>query len=343
MKKIIILLCILINTIMLKAQDTTSTMEAVDSAAATTAFDANEYTDAADAKILCTQKVINQTPTKIISIGWEQNLSFNNIYKKDSSTNYTDKINNMGGLRTTLTYLAYSTNKLILSIGATYWGSKVNTKAVGNNAINTQLYNNTMHIEGLNVLMFKPLNSKNFIIAQANADGSYISNDNTWRLTKKSITYYGSAMYGWKKSDYNMIAVGASYTYRLGRPLVVPILFWNKTFNERWGMELLLPARGHARYNFSTNSMLLAGFELEGQQFDLGKTNYYMQRGEIKPRLALEQKLKGFIWLSAQLGYRIGYRMIAVDKYNGGTKNEVLINNWGNSPYINIGINFVSP
>jgi len=65
----------------------------------------------------------------------------------------------------------------------------------------------------------------------------------------------------------NMIGAGLARTYRAGRLLHVPVLFWNKTFNDKWGMELLLPARGFVRYNFSTTSMLQAGFELEGNQF----------------------------------------------------------------------------
>jgi hypothetical protein len=89
--------------------------------------------------------------------------------------------------------------------------------------------------------------------------------------------------------------------------------------------------------------MLLAGYELEGQQFDLINNSNFLQRGEIKPRLMFEQKLKGFFWLSAQVGYRINGRFNLVNKYDGQEKNEIFINSWGNSPYINIGINFVSP
>ena len=37
--------------------------------------------------------------------------------------------------------------------------------------------------------------------------------------------------------------------YFLGTKPHVPVLFWNKTFNDKWGMELLLPARGFMRYN----------------------------------------------------------------------------------------------
>lgn len=200
-----------------------------------------------------------------------------------------------------------------------------------------------MSTESFNLTVFKPLNEKHFIIAQANLDVSTIDNDNSWAYSKSGLSVYGSVMYGWKKGDYRMLAVGLSRTYRLGRPLIVPILLYNKTFDDKWGMECLFPARAHVRYNFSTNSMLLAGYELEGQQFDLIENEQFLQRGEIKPRVVFEKRLKGFFWLSAQAGYRINGRFNLVNKYDGQEKNEVLKNNFGNAPYFNIGINFVSP
>jgi hypothetical protein len=201
-----------------------------------------------------------------------------------------------------------------------------------------------MHIEGLNALLFKPLNEKHFIIAQLNGDASYIGHEDDWRFTKPGITLYGSAIYGWKKGDYKMWGLGVSRTYRLGRPLFVPILLYNQTFNERWGVELLLPARAHLRYNFSTNSMLLAGYELEGQQYDISQNSNFLQRGEIKPRILFEKKLYKFFWLSAQAGYRINGRFTLVSEYNGGEKAELLRNDWGTgTPYMNFGIYFVSP
>jgi hypothetical protein len=301
-------------------------------------YNPNEFADADESKKYCTQKVLNQAPTKLIGVAYEMNLGFVNKNSLGS-----DKINSMGGLRTNISILAISTNKLILSAGATYWGSKIHTDATVTNPSLLQTYSQTLHLEGFNLLLFKPLNERNFIIAQANVDASYISHDDTWRLTKPSVTYYGSAIYGWKKGDQRMLGVGLSRTYRLGRPLFVPILLYNETYNDHWGVEFLLPARAHVRYNFSTNQLLMAGYELEGQQFDLSQNSQFLQRGEIKPRLVYEQKLKGAFWASLQVGYRINGRFNFVDRYNGKEKNEVFINNLGGAPYFNFGINFVSP
>jgi Domain of unknown function (DUF6268) len=326
------------SPLILQAQDTTSSA----SDEPLEVFDVSLLSDAADAKTFCTQKVSNQTPTRLISLGYEYNTGFTN-------TNGTkDKINGMGGLRAGLQVLAISTNKMILSIGANYWGAKVNTSATNLGKGNNQLYNNRMDMQGLNALLFKPLDKKHFIIAQLNADVSAVGNNNNWFFDSKGITAYGSVIYGWKKNDYKMSGFGISRTYRLGRPLFVPIFLYNKTFNQHWGVEMLLPARAHVRYNVSTTNMLLAGLELEGQQYFLqpnvpGQTDWWLQRGEIKPRVAWEKKLYGFIWLSAQAGYRLGYRYNVVDAYDGGESKEITINKWGSSPYFNISVNFVTP
>jgi Domain of unknown function (DUF6268) len=316
------------------AQDTTDNA----SDAPLEAFDVSLLSDASNAKVYCTQKVINQTPTRLATLGYEGNLSFKN--------NGTDAINSMGGLRAGLQFLAKSTNKLIVSIGANYWGTKINTSAKSDSLGNNQLYQNRMDNTGLNVLVFKPLDKKHFITGQLNVDASNIGNANNFAFDANGITPFGIIMYGWKKNDYKMYAVGISRTYRLGRPLFVPVFLYNQTFNAQWGVEMLLPARAHVRYNVSTTNMLLAGVELEGQQYYMQKAgatsaDWWLQRGEIKPRVDWQKKLYGFIWLGAQAGYRVGYRNNIVDSFNGS--NEITKNKWGSSPYFNITLNFVTP
>jgi hypothetical protein len=330
------IICLLGFSYIGKAQDTTSS--ASDEPLET--IDLSQLGDASDAKVFCTQKVINQTPTRIVTLGYEYNAPFYN--------NTNDKINNMGGLRAGAQVLAISTNKLILSIGANYWGAKVNSAAISGGAGNNQIYNNRMDMQGINALVFKPLNKRHFITGQLNTDLSSIGKTNNWNFDAKGITIYGSAIFGWKKNDYKMAGIGLSRTYRLGRPLIVPVFLYNKTFNQHWGVEMLLPARAHARYNFSNTNMLLAGVELEGQQYYMqkavpGQADWYLQRGEIKPRLAWEKKLFGFIWLGTQAGYRIGYRNNIVNTYNGKETDEITTNDWGGSPYFNISLSFVTP
>jgi hypothetical protein len=114
-------------------------------------------------------------------------------------------------------------------------------------------------------------------------------------------------------------------------------------------MELLLPARGHIRYNFSTSNMIQAGFELEGNQFAMNIPNsvsngVYLQRGELKPRIMWDKKIGGFIWFNAQVGLRYNYRFDAMNEYDARKDSQRFFSSrLGNPVYFNFSLNFVSP
>lgn len=201
---------------------------------------------------------------------------------------------------------------------------------------------------GLNSTIFKPLNEKNFLILQASADMNGIF-EKFGDLNSKALTVSGTAIYGWKTSEKNMIGTGIARTYRAGQLIHVPVLFWNKTFNDHWGMELLLPARGHVRYNFSTSSILQAGFELEGNQFWMSlpgtmNGNVFVQRGELKPRIMWDKKINGFIWFNAQVGLRSNWRFDVMNEYNAKKESmRYFSSNLGNPMYFSFSLQFVTP
>lgn len=146
-----------------------------------------------------------------------------------------------------------------------------------------------------------------------------------------------------------MIGTGIARSYRAGRMMYFPVLFWNKTFNDKWGMELLLPAKGFIRYNINTSNMIQAGFELEGNQFSMPipstqRDLFYIQRGELKPRIMWDKKITGFLWFSAQVGLRYNYRFDVMNKYDGKEDNDSYFSSkLGNPLYFNISLNLVSP
>jgi len=233
-------------------------------------------------------------------------------------------------------------------MGANYWSSNFNFEKPVNTQFGTYLNNHTMTSAGLNTTIFKPLNEKNFLIIQASADVNGLFHDFS-AINKDALTVSGTVIYGWKKSEKNMIGTGIARTYRAGQLIHVPILFWNKTFNDKWGMELLLPARGFMRYNFSTFNMLQAGFELEGNQFwmPLSNTNngeVFIQRGEFRPKVMWDKKLSGFVWFHAEAGMRYNWRFEVMNVYNGKKEAQRYFESrLGNPLYFNIGFNFVSP
>lgn len=317
----------------------------------TEVFDISKYGDAVGVKRFCNQKVANQTPQRIVSIGYENHGAFQMPDVPVSSmlpALQSFRVNNVNSFKAQVNIPVISTNKLILQLGANYWASKFNFDNPGNNLFANKLNSTLLTSTGINTTVFKPLNDRNFLIIQASADlnGLFSSSD---KLNSKGLTFSATAIYGWKTSDNNMIGTGIARTYRAGQLIHVPVLLWNRTFNDRWGMELLLPARGHLRYNFSTASILQAGFELEGNQFWMNLSNspngnVYIQRGEFKPRIMWDKKISGFIWLNAQAGMRYNWRFDVMNQYDARKESlRYFTTNLGNPLYFNISINLVSP
>lgn len=314
-------------------------------------FDYSKFGDAEGVKRYATQKVVNQTPQRILSLGYEYQSGFTMPSIKlgpllPASQDF--QVEQVQSIRAQANIPVISTNKIIWQMGLNYWSSKFNIANAASNSFTSRIHANAMTSAGINTLLFKPLNEKNYLILQASADfnGVFSSFKD---INNRSLTVSGTAIYGWKTSDKNMMGLGVSRTYRAGSVLHIPVLLWNKTFNDKWGMELLLPARGHLRYNFSTTNMLQLGFELEGNQYWMNlpysqNGAVFIQRGELKPRIMWERKISGFVWLSAQAGIRYNWRFDVMNEYNGKRDNQrYFSSNLGNPLFFNISINLVSP
>ena len=314
-------------------------------------IDFDGFGDADDKKVktFCTQKVNYLSPTKLISIGYETQLPFhltstsvNNVTKIINTTD--THVNSFGGLRVGLNTPIISKSSFILNLGLTFWNTQVSVQNPERSVFFQRI--NSMNSTGLNLTAFKPLNDKQFLIFQVNADlsGNYGNLDGQ---LSKAMTYSGTAIYGWKKNDNFMWGLGVTRTYRAGQLLHIPVILYNRTFNPTWGIETTFPAKLNVRRNFSPTSYLMLGYEIEGNAFYLGQinnSNVFLRRGEMKPRITFETKLTGFVWLSAQAGLRYNWRFDAYDTQNPtANENRVFSNTLGNPLYFNVSLNFVSP
>jgi hypothetical protein len=304
-----------------------------------------QFSDVDDKPIkrFCTQKVLNQSPNRFISIGYEYQGGFD-FKAMPSSRNETLRFDRASGLRVGFYTPVISKNNIIVNLAGTYW----RTNMVGAPysfpyPMYQSLNSNPLQTAGLSATVFKPLNEKRFLLLQANMDANWQASSGA-SFNNQSFTYSGTAIYGWKPTEKLMWGLGVARTYRLGRLLHIPVLMYNQTFNEKWGIEAVLPARGAIRHNINKKSMLFAGYELEGNQYSLVTNGMkgFLQRGEIKPRLTYERSLSGFWWISIQAGMRVNGRFNVVDRYNGKETDQVFTTTLGNALYFNISLNLVS-
>ncbi|GAA4362952.1 hypothetical protein GCM10023185_31290 [Hymenobacter saemangeumensis] len=303
-----------------------------------------------------TQKVLYISPTKLISIGYEAQLPYDltstGPHLSNASTTAETRISAARGVRLAFNAPVISRNNLIVNLGLTYWNTDLGIDNAKSSRYFEQL-DEGLRTTGLNVTIFKPFDNKHFLLLQANSDlnGNYRGFGD---LSRKQMTYSGTAIFGWKPNDNLQWGLGLSRTYRAGQLLYIPVILYNRTFSPKWGCEVVFPARAELRRNFGTTALLKFGYELEGNTYYLGQANgheVYLRRGELKPRFTYEQKLAGFIWVSAQAGLRYNYRNDAFHHQNPTGEKESLLgsepslfkNKLTNPLYFNLSLNLVSP
>lgn len=324
-------------------------------------FDMSEFEEASDAKIYVTNKVLGLSPTKLVNLSFDyagentwstmQGDAFNGQYNANENT-----FQRNFGLRLETNYPIVSNNKLIVNAYLNFWES--NYRADNVQPLIGQYFNaNPLRTTAAGAFIFKPLNEKNFLLFQIEGalNGNYNFGSRSPDLGKTRLS--AAALYGWKTDDYTNVAVGLTRTYRGGRLLHIPVLMYNKTFNETWGLEMLLPARAALRRNFSTKSFLMLGYELEGQTYHIqdgngtlvtqifdgptGANEWELRKSEIRARISWDKSITDFIWFNVQAGAVITYRM-DIDRALSDS-NAWLTNDLGVPLYFRFGIQLVSP
>jgi len=325
------------------------------------------------AKRYCSPKIEGLSPAKLISLGYDYQLGYNikaDTFRRaggfpaimpDSANVLTSN-----GMRFGCNIPVISRTDLVWQMGANYWEQRYKFEDPGalKSPLLTSLSEYGLRTMGINTTLFKPLDDVKFLLFQGSAD---LSGDYQFGkfMPLKYTKYSAALIYGKRTSEKKQWGVGVARTYRVGELNYIPIIFYNSTdVANKWGTEILFPARAHVRRTINSRNMLFAGYELEGQSYRLWRSNDQtgfnlrnedaeIRRGEIRLRAVYEFSLKDFIWMSIQAGYRINYRY-DVDRLSDGKEiyrafglvsdaPYVMVNPLTNPLYFNISINLVSP
>ena len=325
------------------------------------------------AKRYCSPKIEGLSPAKLISIGYDYQMGY--TMKADTFRRLgsvaplmpdSARVLTSNGLRFGCNIPVISRTDLVWQMGANYWEQryKFEDPSALKNPMLKSLSENGLRTMGINTTLFKPLNDVKFLLFQGSAD---LSGDYQFGkfMPLKYTKYSAALIYGKRTSEKKQWGVGVARTYRVGELNYIPIIFYNSTdVANKWGTEILFPARAHVRRTINSRNMLFAGYELEGQSYRLWRSNdqtgfnlrnedVEIRRGEIRLRAVYEFSLKDFIWMSIQAGYRINYRY-DVDRLGNGKEiyrafglasdaPYVMVNQLTNPLYFNISLNLVSP
>jgi hypothetical protein len=202
---------------------------------------------------------------------------------------------------------------------------------------------------GLHFYVVKPTKTKKYFILRASLDlnGDYGSEKfGKSEFLKFSVT----PLIGWKQSEDLSYAVGLSYGYTFGVPLIVPVVSFNKNFNCHFGIESVLPISLKLRYTKNEKNYWYGGLELAGASYRLDNegtafSSYdklHLFRSELRYTVNYEREIHDWLWFGIEGGYRQNLRF----SLNNGprVRSDVIISNkLKGAPVINASIFVVPP
>jgi hypothetical protein len=336
-------------------------------------YDDLELVNESNVKRFAKPTIVGLSPTRFLSLSYDQQLPYvmnlsatrfpasgNSGWEVDANAPIAESgnVRFTGGMR-------FNSNVPIISKSNLVWQSGLNYMRVGYTINDLQTSSAASGLtqilddRGLNNInwtntFFVPLSEEHFFIFQGGLDmsGDYGISLQPFNTIRWSL----AAVYAKRVNERKRMGIGLARTYRVGNLNYVPVIMYDVTSaNRKWGTEILFPARGHARYTINKNSLLLMGYELEGQSyrisdFSVGNNSYEIRRGELRPRIELQKQVTGPFWMHLQVGYRMDWTFNA-DELEGsreffrgffGTQNFGMVNNLSNAAYFNIGISFVT-
>lgn len=313
-------------------------------------------------------KVLDLSPQRFISVLWDAQGAYTMQSsplgswpeEADAPVAEAARATYTGGLRMQANIPVVSRNSIVWQMQANYWDVRYNLtpnfRTAASAGLLSTLGDRGLRTTGLGTTVFKPLSETAFLILQASADlsGDYFLDD---PQSLEFLRYSGAVIWGKRPHDRLQWGVGLSRTYRVGAINYIPVLMYNYTAaNRKWGTEILFPARANYRRTFSPRSLLLTGYELEGQSYRIqglstDANSFEVRRGELRLRAEYQRQLKGFVWLSVQAGYRHDWSFNADELPGGneffrglfGDQPFAMLNSLGGAPYAQVGIHLVSP
>lgn len=307
-----------------------------------------------DTKRYCTSKVLDLSPNKLISVGYDFQGGYDLTLGRWGELPGTAlRVNSVQGIRLAGNFPIISKTNMLLNLGVNYAEAHFDIDQAQQHPLARELNERGLRTAGIAATMFKPFNEKNFVLVQGVFDlnGDYFLPDfQSLSLTRFSAT----AIYGWKKHDRLMYGFGLSRTYRVGEANVIPVFLYNYTWPSRkWGVESIFPARANLRRTFNARTLAFFGYELEGQTYRISSlrgeqnmVNPELRRSELRIRFTFERSIKDFIWLSLQTGLRYNWAFnLDEGNFFRGFGNDPYVqeNTLANTFYVNFSINLVSP
>lgn len=201
---------------------------------------------------------------------------------------------------------------------------------------------------GVQLAFLHSLNERNFYLVRVKGElnGDYTRDDiNISDYLKLTV----DLAYGWKKTPDYALGIGVQMGYTFGRRRIYPGILYNRTYNDKWGVESIFPANARVRYNLDEKTLLYGGYRLEGASYNLFASGgplaefkeLELRRTDIKALLRVEREIYDFLWFSVEGGFRQYFRNRVFGEV--GSRDEIIDNDLAGAPYIGVEVYLVPP
>lgn len=279
-----------------------------------------------------------------------QNVSGYSLETIDKTGNFSDSkkdIKSNTNLEIKLKVPVVNKDYLSIVVGLKYNKEEFHFKNSTSHPFYKNIEDRGLQTVGANITIIKPTKSKKFWVLNANADlnGDFGTINSFSDYLKFSI----SPALGWKVNDNFSYALGASYNYRFGSPIIIPVAAFNTNINEKWGLEAILPLFVKSSYQYNNGLIWHNTFEIDGASYKLAGFNsqfdefskLHLHRSDIQFSTRIEKKLVGWLWAASEIGIR---KNLTYNLTNSNRSRDRIIfeNNLSNGFLFNISL-FVSP
>ena len=157
------------------------------------------------------------------------------------------------------------------------------------------------------LLGLKPLNATSYLVGRvAVSMNSNTYEDLDFGLSSSVVNL--TFLYGKKTRPDLEWGVGLSQNVQFGRYAIYPVFMFNRTYNEKWGLEMVLPKEAFLRRNFGQKVAVKMGAELEGNTYNLlvnqsAGGHLRLRQGFLRTKAQAEWKLAPMVWMTFQTGY----------------------------------------
>lgn len=191
---------------------------------------------------------------------------------------------------------------------------------------------NTLHwLDNRNVKMaeatlygIQSLNSHNYLSwrMSANWRGDWAG---FFSPQANQFSYSLIGLWGKKPHEDLEYGFGFRYSHDPGRTTVLPFAMYNRTFNNKWGIETTLPVKIMGRYNVSDGQLLYFGAEYTSNRYFLNQGNpdqeaLRFHSSNVELSGSFQQRISSWTWLEFKAGYALDFNSTIEDPNTGATR-----------------------